>query len=584
RSNMAGTGFEAMLVRLAKDVESGSAFSSALELRPHAFSRTVVAMARAGEAGGVLDVICQRIVEGIEDGSMPLPSVEPGGREMVRYWRALGRMLSSGVPVLESLRLVREEVVAGELAAATEQVEQAVLKGRSIAETMRELTDVFPEEMTMAVDLGEQYGNLDEQAFRIADAVESRDLSLLPLQDMDRLPPARKTANMLMLTAVQQHASDIHVEPTEDGRGRIRFRVDGVLHEFEWPDEVKQPPEVPYAELVSRIKVMAGMDIAEKRLPQDGRIELRVNGKPVDLRASTLPTVHGERVVMRVLFREALGLDLDSIGILEDDLAKVRQLCHVPHGLILCSGPTGSGKTTLFYAMLNHIGHEGLCLMSVEDPVEYLLEGVAQINVRPQIGLTFARAVRHILRQDPDIILIGEVRNTEVANLAMQCALTGHVVLTTLHAATAPGGIKRLVDMGVEPFVVNASLAGVISLRLVRILCSECKQEAEPPLHSLPSEAVEMVSRAEGTSFCAAKGCEHCNGTGYRGRTAIYEVLIPDDRVKDVVASGGDLASIREAAVAAGMRTMLGCGIQKAARGITSIQEVLRVVPHGPNE
>jgi len=309
-----------------------------------------------------------------------------------------------------------------------------------------------------------------------------------------------------------------------------------------------------------------------------------VSGKPIDLRVSTLPTFHGERVVMRILAREAPRLDLKEIGLLDDDLARIRQLCHCPYGIVLAAGPTGSGKTTLFYAMLNEIDRDRCCVMSVEDPIEYLLDGVAQTQIRPQVGLTFARAVRQVFRQDPDVILIGEIRDAEVANLAVQCAITGHVVLTTLHADTAPGGIKRLVDMGLEPFLVNASIAGVISQRLIRMLCPECKERVEPPLHSLVPEAVELMKGAKGATFYGARGCDACNGTGYRGRTAIHEILIPDDRVKNVVASDGNLAAIREAALAAGMRTMLACGIEKAARGITSIQEVLRVIPHGPNE
>jgi len=390
--------------------------------------------------------------------------------------------------------------------------------------------------------------------------------------------PAAQYVSLVIQQGIERRASDIHIDPTDDARGRVRLRVDGVLHDIE------PPPEGTYGDVADRIKGMAGMDIAETGLPQDGRIMLDVSGKPIDLRVSTLPTFHGERVVMRILAREAPRLDLNEIGLVDDDLAKVRELCHCLHGIILAAGPTGSGKTTLFYAMLNEIDREHVCVLTVEDPVEYLLEGVAQTQIRPQVGLTFARAVRQLLRQDPDVILIGEIRDAEVANLAVQCALTGHVVLTTLHAATAPGGIKRLVDMGLEPFLVNASVAGVISQRLVRMLCPECKQQVEVPLHSLPPQAIELMKEADGAAFCGPRGCNACNGTGYRGRTAIHEILIPDDRVKDVVASDGHLKEIREAALAAGMKTMLACGVEKAARGITSLQEVLRVIPHGPND
>lgn len=587
KAALAGTELAQVAADVAAAVEGGKAFSDALAQQPGAFSRVMVAMVRAGEAGGVVEAIARRIVEGIEDGSMPLPGVSQPHKEMVRYWRAFGHMLSSGVPLVEVLRTLREEVAAGELAEATELIEQGILKGQKVSSAMRNSPKVFPNEMSFAVEMAEDGGNLDEQAFRIADALEARDLGSLitgKLEHVEELAPARLFANTVMLAAIQKRASDIHIDPTESGRPRVRLRMDGVLHDIEWPKDVKKPAEVPYGEVVSRVKVMAGMDIAERRLPQDGRIQLNIGGRPVDVRVSTVPTVHGERVVMRILMREDLSFDVAELGMLEDDLDIVRKLCRTHHGTVLCAGPTGSGKTTLFYAMLKEFDADHACIMSVEDPVEDHLEGVAQINVNPQIGRTFARTVRHVLRQDPDVILIGEIRDTEVANLAAQCALTGHVVLTTLHAATAPGGIKRLVDMGVEPFVVNASLAGVISQRLVRILCPECKQEVRTPTHSLPPEAVELVESAEGKTFYAPKGCSACNGTGYRGRIAIHEILIPDDGVKNVVAAGGDLAGIREAAIASGMRTMLACGIENAARGITSIEEVLRVIPAGPNE
>ena len=587
----AGSGgpFAPIAQNLNDRIEDGSALSDALRGHPDAFSQCVIALVNAGEMGGVLDVICTRIVEGLEDGSLPLPGVEPESDEMVRYWRVLGRMLGSGVPMLDILRLLREEVAEGELAAATGRIQATILEGRSLAEAMAECGHVFPEPVQFTVRLGEANGNVDEAAMQVAGAVEAGDLSALPLPDMDRLPPVRRFVNTFIMVAIGQKASDVHIDPVEHGKSRVRLRIDGVLHDLEWPDDVEVPPTPPHAEMVNRIKVMAGMDIAERRMPQDGRIELSIGeppgeGRPVDLRVSTVPTVHGERVVMRVLPREMTSLTLDGMAILEDDLERIRQIASTFHGTVLCAGPTGSGKTTLLYALLREYDGERSCLMAIEDPVEYYLDGVAQMQVQPQIGRTFARLLRSAFRQDPDYILVGEIRDLEVANLVAQCSLTGHVVLTTLHAATAPGGLKRLVDMGMEPFVVNASIAGVISQRLVRMVCKECREPVDPPAHSLPPETVELLAGREGATFYAARGCDACNGWGYRGRTCIHEILIPDDAVKRALADGADLPTLRDAAKAAGMRTMLECGIEKAARGITTVQEVLRVVPHGPNE
>ncbi len=497
--------------------------------------------------------------------------------EQLRFWRAFADKIDRGI--LETLEAIRLEAAEGALAEAAGRIHDELLKSRSIAEAMAEVPDAFPPEVCRAVNLGEQTGKLDEQALEIVAALEAGDLTLLGLDVMSKdMEPARGFTNALILVAIQNGASDIHIDPTEDGKGRVRLRVDGVLRDFEMPAEQDAPAWAPYDQVVSRVKVMAALDTAERRLPQDGRIMLNVSGRKVDLRVSTVPALHGERVCMRILSREAVRLELERIGLLEDDLAKVRRLVGLPTGLVLASGPTGCGKTTLFYSMLNELDRDRCNVMSVEDPIEYDIEGVAQIAVRPQVGLTFARAARSVLRQDPDVILIGEIRDTETANVAAQCALTGHLVLTTLHARTAAAGVKRLLDIGVAPFVVNGMLASVISQRLVRVLCSECKVETEPALHSLPPEAPDLIGQMERPTFYAPRGCHACQGTGYRGRTSIHEILIPDDAVRNVVARSGSVQEIREAALEAGMRSMLGCGLEKAARGITSLQEVARVV------
>jgi general secretion pathway protein E len=386
--------------------------------------------------------------------------------------------------------------------------------------------------------------------------------------------------NAILHTAIEQRASDIHLDPVEEMPTRIRLRIDGVLHDLE-PDAAGLPLRQEHASLVHQVKALAGMDRAETRLPQDGRMQLNVGGKRYDLAVSVLPTVAGERVVMRVLPRDAVCLDLEKIGLEGEDLTAVRRLLHVPNGIVICAGPVGSGKTTLLYAMLMETDRDRCSVVSVEDPVEYRLPGVAQTEVRPQIGFTFARAVRQVLRQDPDIILIGEIRDTEVADLTASCALTGHLVLTTLPADSAPQAIRRLLDFELPAYVVSASLAGVIAQRLVRLLCPECRQPVKPAPESLPRAARSLVESLKSPSFFAPRGCDQCHNTGYRGRTAIHEILVANERLREAIASGGGETAIRQAAVASGMRTLLACGVERAARGITSLEEVLSIVPHG---
>lgn len=582
---MKGTPFEPVVASLLTALESGKSLGAALEEHPDLFSRAVVAMAMAGEASGALSTVAERIVASVEDSSFLVPGIKPApSTAMMRFWRSFARLISSGVPILYALEVIGREVGDSELEKAAIAIRQALENGRSMAQAMRAYPELFSDRACDAVAEGEQTGCLDDMALSIANALESGQWGPLGLPRLEDLPRTRAFVNALFITAFEARADHIHMDPTEDGKGRFRLRVDGVLHDLNIPASVQAPREAPYQEVVNRIKLMAGLDIAQRRLPQDGRIVLSITGHSVDVRTSTVPTVHGERVAMAILRREEAKFDLHDFGIVEPDLARIRALCHVNYGLVLCAGPTGSGKTTLLYAMLNEVDRSRYCVVSVEDPVEYYLEGVAQINLNPRIGLTFAQAVRHVLRQDPDVILIGEIRDTEVANLAAQCALTGHLVLTTLNAETAPGGIRRLVDMGLEPFVANASLGGSISQRLIRTLCAECKKVAKPPRHSLPPEAVELMDRIDNATFYVATGCTACHKTGYRGRTAIHEVLIPDDQVRELVAAGASTERIRKAAIAAGMRTMLACGIEKAARGITTVEEVLRVVPLRPDK
>jgi len=563
---------------LIQAISAGEPFSEAMETHELVFSASVRTMVRAGEAGGVLDVIAERIVDGLRDGSLPAAPSSPTEDNQVLYWRALARLLFSGVPILQAFELVAAEVAGPSLREATEGVAAAIRDGESLATAMKAYPSVFPEAVQIAVALGEASGELDERMREIADALEAGDAKSLTedLQSLEDAPPVIKLINTTITAAYKQRASDIHFDPTEDGRGRLRLRVDGVLRDIE------SPPPGLYPKLVSRIKIMAAMDLAERRLPQDGRIALSVSGKALDLRVSLIPTVRGERVVMRLLDREAVVLDLERIGLLGDDLATARKLCHLPNGIVVCNGPTGSGKTTLLYAMIMDIDRDKSCVLSVEDPVEYRLDGVGQMQVDSRKGLTFARALRSILRQDPDVVLIGEMRDLDTVQIAVQCALTGHLVLTTMHANTSACAIRRLLDIGIEPFLVNSTLAGVVTQRLVRVLCPECKEPATPDVHSIPPAAVAFIQQHPDVTFYAPKGCDACRGMGYRRRTAIHEILVPTDRVRQAVAAGGDRAAIHNAAVAAGVKPMLLSGLEKAARGITSIAEVCRVAPHGP--
>jgi len=572
-----GTAFEDTAKLLVSEIENGRRLSEAMEERPELFSKAMCVMTRAGEAGGVLDTVAGRVAKALEDGSFTPPGVDADPQtEQERYCRAMGWLISSGVPILQAFSIVGEEVAGKELAEATDAIHQAILEGSTVGEAMKQFPEVFAAEVTGAVAAAEEQGTLDEALFRIADALQSGDLGALvseapPAELTQDAAPVAKVVNLILLKAFEERASDIHIDSREDGTGRVRLRVDGVLRDLD------PLPKGLAASVVGRIKIMANMDVAERRLPQDGRILVENQGRKIDLRVCVVPTMFGERVCMRLLSREHAPLQLDQLGLSGTELATVRELCHLPHGILLANGPTGSGKTTLMYSMLGELDRDKMCVFSVEDPIEYIIEGVAQMRIRPQYGLTFARALRSVLRQDPDAVMIGEIRDYETMMVAVQIALTGHLVFTSLHATDGPGAIRRLIDIGLEPFLVNSSLAGVVSPRLVRVLCEKCKRAAEPPLHSIPPEAVRFVNAATDATFCEPVGCEACRGMGYRGRTAIYEILVMGDKVREAVHSSGELADVRNAALASGMKPMLIDGLEKAAQGITSVAEVCRV-------
>lgn len=387
------------------------------------------------------------------------------------------------------------------------------------------------------------------------------------LKDLASEAPIIKLVNLLITRAVESRASDIHIEPFEDEM-KVRYRIDGVLHDIE------SVPKKLQAAIVSRIKIIAKLNIAERRLPQDGRIRIKIGEKEIDIRVSTIPVLYGESVVMRLLDRESIVIDLDLLGFSSQRLATFEQLIKKPNGIILVTGPTGSGKTTTLYGALDKINSPDKKIITVEDPVEYQLKGVNQIQVKPQIGLNFANTLRHIVRQDPDIIMIGEVRDLETAEIAIQSALTGHLVFSTLHTNDAPSAITRLIDMGVENFLLSSTIRGILAQRLVRVICPDCK-ETDPS--TVDKEQLAVLGIKSNSILYRGKRCEKCAFTGYHGRSGIFELLLVDEEIRKLILRNADSNQIREAARMHGMKTLLEDGAEKVREGITTLSEVLRV-------
>jgi len=403
--------------------------------------------------------------------------------------------------------------------------------------------------------------------FSVVDSREKM-MDLEQLQKDVNAAPVVKLLNMILLSAIKDRASDIHLEPFEK-EFKVRYRVDGVLYEM-------LPPPIQLARaVISRVKVMSHLDIAETRLPQDGRIELNIAGNPVDLRISTLPTMYGESVVMRVLDRSNVSLDLEQIGLRPRDLEVIRKLIAKPNGIILVTGPTGSGKTTTLYSCLNEANDPGVKIITTEDPVEYNIEGIVQVPINEEIGVTFAACLRSILRQDPDMILVGEVRDLETGQIAVEASLTGHIVFSTLHTNDAPSSVIRLIDLGVEPFLITATLEAVIAQRLVRRICNECKTEYEPTDEML-MELELTRSEVSNRTFFYGKGCKRCNGSGYKGRIALFEIMLMNDRLADLILNGASTQELQVAAREDGMRTLRDAGLLYIFDGVTTIEEVVK--------
>lgn len=404
-------------------------------------------------------------------------------------------------------------------------------------------------------------GNMED----VLEAIDKQKLTKLPdnvsakiLEDLAQEAPIVKYVNLLIMEAVKNRASDIHIEPEEDTL-RIRFRIDGFLH------EISSPPKHTQSAIISRVKILSKLDIAEKRKPQDGQLQVKIENRNIDVRVSTFPTIYGENVVMRILDKANVILELSQLGFLKDTLAAFHELIKRPNGIVLVTGPTGSGKTTTLYAAIQTINSEDRNIITLEDPVEYHLPRIRQSQINIRAGVTFASGLRSILRQDPDVIMVGEIRDLETADISVQAALTGHLVFSTLHTNDAAGTISRLLDMGVEPFLVSSAVIGILAQRLVRTVCPKCKQP-----YNKTEEGKEYV-------YYHAKGCSYCKNTGFRGRLGLFELMIIDDKIRSLIALKASSEEIRKSAVATGMRTLKDDGVIRARAGITTLEEVMRV-------
>jgi general secretion pathway protein E len=411
---------------------------------------------------------------------------------------------------------------------------------------------------------GKLFTGMDVKGESESDSLDNYDL----LEEKEENPIIRMV-NAIFLEAIQQDASDIHFDPMEEGL-LIRYRIDGMLHRRH------NPPKGLEAQLSTRLKVMARMDIAEHRLPQDGRIKLSYGGREIDFRVSTLPSVYGERIVLRILDKGNVVYGLDRIGMEENVLKDLRKLIHSPEGIVLVTGPTGSGKTTTLYSAISELNREEMNLMTIEDPVEYKLKGISQMNVNPRIDLTFSKGLRHILRQDPDVIMIGEIRDRETAEIAIQASLTGHLVLSTLHTNDAPSALTRLADMGIEPYLLASSILGVLAQRLVRRICPDCQTTYIPVVGELNELGLKKEDLTSGKLY-RGSGCEKCFGSGYRGRVGLYELMPVTSRIKAQVLKSQDSQELRKVALAQDMVSLFSQGVQLVIEGVTTSAEVLRV-------
>ena len=425
-----------------------------------------------------------------------------------------------------------------------------------------QVDSVIKEFDTGEIDFGSRSGGDDDE-----------DISIEQLRELSEEAPVIKLANLIISRGINDGGSDIHIEPAKD-YVRVRLRVDGIL------TEIMRIPKKVQASLISRVKIMAEMDIATKRSPQDGRIGAVIDGKQFDFRVSTLPSVFGEKIVLRILDKRSVSVGLHKLGMLPETMEKFEGLISRTYGIILVTGPTGSGKSTTLYSVLSKLNSGEKNILTIEDPVEYELEGLTQVQINNRAGLTFPVGLRTMLRQDPDIAMVGEIRDAETATIATEAALTGHLVLSTLHTNDAPGAMTRMVDMGIEPFLIASSVIGVLAQRLVRLVCPKCKEQYTPPRDAIGRLGIEIDGDAKVT-FYRGRGCDFCRGSGYKGRLGVYELMLVNDRVRDLVLQKSSSHVLREAAIDSGMKTLKDDAVAKILLGQTTLEECLRVIYAG---
>ncbi len=488
------------------------------------------------------------------------------------------------VPLVENVfspRFMREarcipvELSNGSLVLAmADPLDRSILDAVRLYTEHRQIRVVMAAESEILDRIEKFYGNQASSFGRIVEGIDDRDIDALGedsediehLRDLASEAPVIRLVNLIISRAIESRASDIHIEPFERDL-KVRYRIDGILY------DVESPPKRLKAAVISRIKIMAKLNIAERRIPQDGRIKMRVLGKDIDLRVSTLPTMYGESVVMRILDKSNTQIyDLEKLGFSHEMYDAFNDLIQRPHGIILVTGPTGSGKTTTLYGALTKINLPDKKIITIEDPVEYQIDGINQIHVNPQIGLTFAAGLRSIVRQDPDVIMVGEMRDLETAEIGIRAALTGHLVFSTLHTNDAPGAIARLVDMGAEDYLLASSILGVLAQRLVRVICSDCKQP-----QPVEPEFLREAGLPPDLVVYHGVGCKECGQTGYRGRIGIFELMLMDEEVRRLTITNSDASQLRKAALAGGMVTLRQDGFDKVEQGLTTVAEVLRV-------
>lgn len=494
-------------------------------------------------------------------------------KELINFWRKFAKLLNSGVPLLNSLDMIKREMSDKELKSAVERISSDIKNGTDISKSVTQYPQFFPFSIQAMIRAGEIGGSLEVVASQIADGLEDGTFRVGDKRPTERISvpkkaelPVVKLVNSIIKDAVKSNTSTIHIEWLKD-RMRIRYRADFALR------EIKSPPRELQEALISRIKIMANMDVSEKRLPQTGTIIGNIWGKDVELHVSTVPYVTGESVVIKICNRNPDLPSLEKQGFSKKDLETVRKWSRSPYGMIIVTGPAGSGKTTTFYALLQELNSERIKITTIEEPVEYQFDGWNQLQINPRLGLTYAKAIIHELRQDPDVMMVGEIRDLEVAQLVAQVAFSGHLVFTTLHASgDTAGAIRRLLDIGIEPYLLNSSLLGILSQRLVRTICKHCKEEYKPQ-----SWIIDGLKEYKNLKFFRGRGCKKCNGTGYRWMIAIRELLEVDNDIKNLINKDADLERLRKQAIKSGMVTMREDGIAKVNQGITTIEEVMRV-------